>query len=68
MKECDGKMKRDRWEIEEDYRSIERAIQVMKDPERLADVQELIKTRKDTEDAVNAASDGDLQKALGFMA
>jgi hypothetical protein len=59
--------KREEWEIREDYQAIRRAIEVMRDPERLKDVQDHIKSKKDVEKIVDAAADGDLQKALGLM-
>jgi hypothetical protein len=59
--------KRDEWEIREDYQAIRRAVDVMKDPERLKDVQEHIKSKKAVEGIVDAAVDGDLGKALGLM-
>lgn len=59
--------KREEWEIREDYQAIRRAIEVMRDPERLKDVQDHIKSKKDVEKVVDAAADGNLQEALGLM-
>ena len=58
--------KRDEWEIKDDLKAVKRAFKVFKDPERLKDVQELIKQNKDTELALEAVADGKLQEALGF--
>lgn len=58
--------KRDEWEIREDYNSVKRAIEVFKDKERLADVQKMIKDKKNSREALNAVGDGDLKLALGL--
>lgn len=59
--------RREEWEIREDMNAIRRAIEVMRDQERLKEVQELIKAKKNVEDVVEAAASGDLKKALGLM-
>jgi len=58
--------KRDEWEIREDYNSVKRPIEVFKDKERLADVQKMIKDKKNSREALNAVGDGDLKLALGL--
>lgn len=43
---------RDKWEIEDDVRTLERATEIRQDPERLRDAQNLIKEKRAREDAV----------------
>lgn len=61
------KRQRDEWEIKEDLNSIKRAMSVFKDPERLKDVQDLIKENSKTEASLNAIAEGNLQEALGLL-
>lgn len=61
------KRQRDEWEIKEDLSSIKRAMSVFKDPERLKDVQDLIKENSKTEASLNAIAEGNLQEALGLL-
>lgn len=65
-KSTEAPKKRDEWEIKDDLRAVKRALKVFKDKERLADVQELIKAEKDTENSLDAVADGDLKTALGL--
>jgi len=58
--------KRDEWEIKDDLRAIKRALAVLKDKDRMVDVKELIKSKKEIEDSLDALMDGDLTKALGM--
>jgi hypothetical protein len=59
-------MARDKWEIEEDFRAVKRAIEVFKDKDRLADVQEHIKNQKENKQAMDAVADGNIKEALGL--
>jgi hypothetical protein len=59
-------MARDKWEIEEDFRAVKRAIEVFKDKDRLADVQEHIKNQKQNKQAMDAVADGNIKEALGL--
>ena len=58
--------KRDKWEIEDDVRTVKRAVAIFKDKERLAEVQECIKKKKDVEHSVMLIGDGDIRQALGL--
>ncbi|MDT8337575.1 MAG: hypothetical protein RQ763_00105 [Sulfurimonas sp.] len=66
LEQAKSEMKRDEWDIKEDMRAVQRAIAVFKDKERLADVQELIKQRKEEQASLDSVAEGDLQKALGL--
>ena len=58
---------RDEWEIKDDLRAVKRALMVFKDPERLKDVREMIKAKKDVENVLDVVADGgDLSEALGI--
>ena len=59
--------KRDDWEIKEDIRATEKFFEIMKDPARLKEMQDMIKSKKSSVEAVDALADGDLQKAIGFI-
>ncbi len=59
-------MARDKWELDEDYRSVKRAIEVFKDPERLAELQDHIKEKKQHKEAMDQVADGNLKEALGL--
>jgi len=58
--------KRDEYEIREDYRAVKKAIEVFKDKNRLADVQEMIKEKKNSKVSMDAIADGDIKSALGL--
>jgi len=58
--------KRDEYEIREDYRAVKKAIEVFKDKNRLADVQEMIKEKKNSNVSMDAIADGDIKSALGL--
>lgn len=57
---------RDEYEIREDYRCVKRAMEVFKNPERLKDVQTLIKEKSESRKALDAIGDGDMKSALGL--
>lgn len=63
-----GKRKRmrEKYEIENDYRTVKSAIEIFKDKERLDDVQKLIKSKKAERESLEAVGEGDLQSALGL--
>ncbi|MDQ7044723.1 MAG: hypothetical protein Q9M40_07080 [Sulfurimonas sp.] len=58
--------KRNEWEIKDDLRAVKHAMMVFKDKERLEEVQELIKQKKDDQVSLDAIADGDMKKALGL--
>jgi hypothetical protein len=58
--------KRDEWEVREDVRSVERAMEVFKDKERLTDVQEMIKADKAKQKNLDSIADGNFKEALGL--
>lgn len=59
--------KRNEYEIKEDLRCVQEALQIFKDKNRLKDVQEMIKANKNIEATLDAVADGDLQTALGIV-
>ena len=59
--------KRDEWEIKDDLRAVKRALAVFKDKDRLKDVQDLIKSKKEVEGVLDAVADGNLKEALGII-
>jgi len=58
--------KRDEWEIKDDLRAVKRALAVFKDKDRLKDVQDLIKEKKEVETELDAIAEGNLKEALGL--
>lgn len=66
MNEVKGAIKRDEWDIKEDCRALERALEVLNDPERLNDVKEMQKKKRNAEKAMDALLDGDIAAALGM--
>lgn len=46
------KQGRDRWEIEDDLRTLTRAEEIKKDPERLKDAQDLLKEKRAVENTI----------------
>ena len=60
-------VQRDEWEIKDDLRAVKRALAVFKDKDRLKEVQDLIKSKKEVEVVLDAVADGNLQEALGFI-
>ena len=66
-KPMNGKaMKRDEWEIRDDLRAIERAMEVFKDKERLGEVQDMIRKDKEKQVDLDAIESGDIAQALGL--
>ncbi len=59
-------VKRDEWEIKDDLRAVKRALAVFKDKDRLKDVQDLIKEKKEVEIELDAIAEGNLKEALGL--
>ena len=47
-----SKRPRDRWEIEDDLRTLKRAEEIKKDPERIRDAQTLLKEQRRTENSI----------------
>lgn len=67
MSGCEKKKsKRDEWEVREDMRSVERAMEVFKDSERLDEVKELIKSEKQKQKNLDSIVDGNIKEALGL--
>jgi len=66
-KEVATPTKRDEWEIKDDLRAVKRALAVFKDKDRLKDVQDLIKSKKEVEYVIDAVADGNLKEALGII-
>lgn len=66
MEEVKADKKRDEWEIREDLRSVERAIEVFKDKPRLTDIQEMIKKDKEKQVNLDAIAQGEFKQALGL--
>lgn len=64
--EVEATKSRDEWEIKDDLRAVKRTMAIFKDKERLKDVQDLIKKKKEDEVALDAVADGDMKKALGL--
>jgi hypothetical protein len=60
------KPKRDEYEIREDYHSVKRALEVFKNKERFNDVKEMIKSKQEARESLDAIGDGDLKTALGL--
>ena len=58
--------RRDEWEIKEDMRAVKRALNIFKDPARLKDVQDMIKSEREDEKALDLVVDGKIAEALGF--
>ncbi len=54
---------RSQWEIEEDFRTLQRAREIMQDEKRLKDVQKLVKEQKE---ALEDMSDDDFYKNIGL--
>lgn len=46
------KRQRDQWEIEDDLRTLKRAEEIKKDPERIRDAQALLKKQRSTENSI----------------
>ena len=46
------KRPRDRWEIEDDLRTLKRAEEIKRDPERIRDAQALLKEQRRTENSI----------------
>ena len=66
---CMGKgmmRKRERWEIEDDLRAIQRTKEILTNKERLVEVQELAKEKQEEQKTNNFIVEGDLQSALGL--
>jgi guanylate kinase len=59
-------VKRSEWEIKDDCRAVKNALQIFKDPERLEEVKEMMKKKRDDEKNIDALLEGDLKKALGL--
>lgn len=60
------KGKRSEWEIKNDVRTIESAFKILKDKQRLEEVQEMIKSNKDAAKSMEILGDGNLKLALGL--
>ncbi|MCX6076002.1 MAG: hypothetical protein NTW78_03855 [Campylobacterales bacterium] len=60
------KGKRSEWEIQNDVRTIESAFKILKDKQRLEEVQEMIKSNKDAAKSMEILGDGNLKLALGL--
>lgn len=58
--------KRDEWEIKDDVRALKRAIAILKEPGRLKEVQDHIKSERSEDKAMDLIVDGKLSEALGF--
>ncbi len=58
--------RRDEWEIKEDMRAMKRALAIFKDPARLKDVQDMIKSERTEERSLDLLVDGKLYEALGI--
>lgn len=43
---------RDNWEIEDDFRSLQRAAEIVKDEKRLKEVREFVKKQKESLDEI----------------
>ena len=52
MRFCESKRPRDRWEIEDDLRTLKRAEEIKKDPERIRDAQALLKEQRSAENSI----------------
>lgn len=53
MRNCfDAKRPRDRWEIEDDLRTLKRAEEIKKDPERIRDAQALLREQRSAENSI----------------
>ena len=61
-----GVSKRDEWEIKEDVRALKRAIAFLKDPVRLKEIQDHIKSEREEDKSMDLIVDGKLSEALGF--
>ena len=48
----ESKRPRDRWEIEDDLRTLKRAEEIKKDPARIRDAQALLKEQRSTENSI----------------
>lgn len=48
----ESKRPRDRWEIEDDLRTLKRAEEIKKDPERIRDAQALLKEQRSAENSI----------------
>ena len=48
----DSKRPRDRWEIEDDLRTLKRAEEIKKDPERIREAQALLKEQRLAENSI----------------
>lgn len=66
MNEVAPVSRRDEWEIKEDVRALKRAISILKDPERLKEVQDYIKNERSEDKSMDLIVDGKLSEALGF--
>ena len=53
MRNClEAKRPRDRWEIEDDLRTLKRAEEIKKDPERIRDAQALLREQRSAENSI----------------
>lgn len=66
MMDAPALAKRDEWEIKEDVRALKRAIAIIKDPARLKEVQDHIKSERQEDKSMDLIVDGKLSEALGF--
>lgn len=48
----DCKRPRDRWEIEDDLRTLKRAEEIKKDPERIREAQALLREQRKAENSI----------------
>ena len=48
----DSKRPRDRWEIEDDLRTLKRAEEIKKDPERIREAQALLREQRIAENSI----------------
>ena len=52
MRDFNSGRPRDRWEIEDDLRTLKRAEEIKKDPARIRDAQALLKEKRKTENSI----------------